>query len=83
MNRPKGIVLTTILMALCNSRGWFIIDYTAPHARGTFIIFTLMILLGYLVLWGYWRGRNRREFSFPTMPLAPAFAVILCPASSR
>jgi hypothetical protein len=58
VNRPKGIVLTTILMALCNSMGWFIIDYTAPHARGTFIIFTVLILAGYLVLWGYWRGRN-------------------------
>jgi hypothetical protein len=56
--RPKGVVLTTILMAVCNAMGWFIIDYSAPHALGTFIIFTVLILVGYLVLWGYWRGRN-------------------------
>jgi hypothetical protein len=51
-------VLTTILMAVCNAMAWFVIDYSAPHARGTFIIFTVLILFGYLVLWGYWRGRN-------------------------
>jgi hypothetical protein len=55
---PIAVIASLDLMALCNSMGWFIIDYTAPHARGTFIIFTVLILAGYLVLWGYWRGRN-------------------------
>lgn len=27
-------------------------DYSAPHTRGTFIVFTVLILVGYLVLWG-------------------------------
>jgi ABC-type proline/glycine betaine transport system permease subunit len=45
-------------MALFNAMGWLIIDYSAPHARGTFFIFTVLILVGYLVLWAYWSGRN-------------------------
>jgi hypothetical protein len=55
---PKGIVLTTILMAVCNAMGWLIINYSAPHARGVFIIFTVLILIGYAVLWAYWSGKN-------------------------
>jgi hypothetical protein len=30
--------------------GWLIIDYTAPHARGTFMIFSMLILICYVVL---------------------------------
>jgi hypothetical protein len=58
VRRPTGIVVTTILMAVCNAMGWFIIDYSSPHARAAFIIFTILISLGYLALWGYWRGKN-------------------------
>ena len=58
MARPTGVTATTILMALCNAMGWFIIDYSAPHARGTFVIFTAVILVGYAVLWAYWQGKN-------------------------
>jgi hypothetical protein len=57
-HRPKGLVLTTILMAACNAMSWLIINYNAPHARGTFIIFTVLILIGYAVLWAYWSGKN-------------------------
>jgi hypothetical protein len=45
-------------MAICNAMGWFIIDYTKPHARSAFVIFTVIIFVGYLVLWSYWNGRN-------------------------
>jgi hypothetical protein len=38
--------------------GWVIIDYTAPHASRLFVAFTVVILVGYVVLWAYWRGKN-------------------------
>jgi glucose-6-phosphate-specific signal transduction histidine kinase len=56
--RPPGINVTTILMAACNFMGWVIIDYSAPHARLTLLIFSVIILVGYVVLWAYWSGRN-------------------------
>lgn len=58
MNRPNGLTLTTILMAACNALGWLVIDYRAAHVIGTFIAFTFLIVIGYLVLWAYWRGQN-------------------------
>ena len=58
MNRPAGITVTTILMAICNAMGWLIIDYSSPHAHGTFVIFTVLILAGYAVLVAYWKGKN-------------------------
>ena len=45
-------------MVICNAMGWIIIDYSKPHARFTFVIFTALIAIGYVVLWFYWNGRN-------------------------
>ena len=45
-------------MAICNAFGWIIIDYRSPHALRTFVIFTVVILVGYWVLWHYFHGKS-------------------------
>lgn len=56
--RPKGLTETAVLMSLMNALGWFIVDWSNPHAATTFWLFSIFILAGYLVTWFYWRGRN-------------------------
>jgi hypothetical protein len=58
MNRPRGITLTALLMALCNAMPWVTIDYGRPHVLQRFVIFTAVICTGYFVIWFYWKGRN-------------------------
>jgi len=45
-------------MSICNAMGWFIVDWTKKYAALTFAMFTILIGLGYLFIWFYWRGRN-------------------------
>jgi len=45
-------------MSLTNALGWFIVDWSSPHAAATFWLHTIFIFVGYLVIWSYWRGRN-------------------------
>lgn len=56
--RPKGLTETAVLMSLTNALGWFIVDWSNPHATLTFCLFTIPILIGYFVIWFYWKGRN-------------------------
>jgi hypothetical protein len=56
--RPKGLTETSILMSITNAMGWAIVDWSKPNARVMFIIFTIMIFIGYVVIWFYWKGRN-------------------------
>ena len=58
MERPKGISITALLMSVCNTMGWFIVDWTKPHAGFIFTIFTILIVAGYVFVWFYWKGRN-------------------------
>lgn len=58
MNRPKGLTLTAVLMAVCHGMGWATIDYTKPQILKTLGSFTLLICIGYVVIWFYWNGRN-------------------------
>ncbi len=58
MKRPRGITVTTALMCACNALGWFTVDWTKPHAAAVFVVFTVLILIGYVFLWFYWKGRN-------------------------
>ncbi len=58
MSRPRGLVITTVLMCICNAMGWFIIEWDKPHAKTEFVMFTILILIGYLFLVFYWKGRN-------------------------
>jgi hypothetical protein len=45
-------------MAITNAMGWGIIDWSRADARLMFAIFTSFILVGYVVLWFFWKGRN-------------------------
>ena len=56
--RPKGLTETAILMSITNAMGWLIVDWSTPHAATTFAIFTIFIVVGYSVIWFYWKGRN-------------------------
>jgi hypothetical protein len=56
--RPKGLTETSALMSITNAMGWLIVDWSKPKALVTFITFTTLIVIGYLVIWFYWRGRN-------------------------
>jgi len=58
LKRPKGLTETAILMSLTNALGWLIVDWSKPHARATFALFTVFILVGYFVIWFYWQGHN-------------------------
>jgi drug/metabolite transporter (DMT)-like permease len=59
MNRPKGLALTAILMALCNAMIWATIDYTRPQRKG-FVILAVIFgcIIGFFFIWSYWKGRN-------------------------
>src|SRR4029077_17322656 len=56
--RPKGLTETSVLMSITNAMGWAIIDWSMPKAQILFIIFTISIFIGYIVIWFYWKGRN-------------------------
>jgi phosphatidylserine synthase len=45
-------------MAICNALGWITIDYHATHAMRTFVPVTVLIVIGYWVLWHYFQGKN-------------------------
>jgi len=45
-------------MSLCNAMGWLAIDWNKTHAWFSFGIFTLLIIIGYVFLVFYWKGRN-------------------------
>jgi hypothetical protein len=56
--RPKGLAETSIFMSITNAMGWAIIDWSKPKAHVIFVLFTAFILIDYLVIWFYWKGRN-------------------------
>jgi hypothetical protein len=56
--RPKGLTTTAIFMSITNAMGWAIIDWSKPHARTIFVMFTVTIAIGYVVIWFYWKGKN-------------------------
>jgi hypothetical protein len=58
MQRPKGVIVTFILMCITNAMGFFNINWQMPYAGVLLISFTVFITIGYAVLWFYWQGRN-------------------------
>jgi hypothetical protein len=59
MNRPKGLTLTAILMALCNAMLWTINTYTGfPHPLRLLAVLTFAICIGYIFIWFYWKGKD-------------------------
>ena len=53
--KPRGLVATTIAMAVLNLGGFVGIPW--DH-RGVVAMVATVVLVGYAVLWYYWRGRN-------------------------
>ena len=43
--RPNGLTETAVFMSLTNALGWFIVDWSRPHAATTFWLFTIFILI--------------------------------------
>src|SRR5580698_3012390 len=56
--RPRGLIETATAMAIMNATGWAIIDWSLPVAWLMFIVFTILIAFGSLVIWFYWKGKN-------------------------
>ena len=53
--KPRGLGATTIAMAVLNLGGFVGIPW--DH-RGVVAMVATVVLVGYAVLWYYWRGRN-------------------------
>ena len=58
MQRPKGVIVTFVLMCITNATGFFAVNWQLPYARTLFITFSILITIGYFVLWFYLQGRN-------------------------
>jgi hypothetical protein len=59
MNRPKGMALTAILMALCDAMLWATIKLgRPPYSLRMFVIDTVVICIGFFFVWFYWKGKN-------------------------
>ena len=58
MNRPKGLLLTTTVLVVCNTLGWLVIDYTSSYAATVFLVVTLLAAVEYAVIYFYWKGKN-------------------------
>jgi hypothetical protein len=56
--RPRGLTETAVAMSITNAMGWAIVDWSLPTAWSTFVIFTIFIVIGYVVIWFYWNGKN-------------------------
>jgi hypothetical protein len=56
--RPRWLSATAVCMSITNALGWAIIDWSRPDAKLVFAGFTITILIGYVVVWFYWRGKN-------------------------
>jgi hypothetical protein len=58
MPRPTEISVTTTLMCITNFMGFFLVNWHYAHAKGVFFIYSVFILIGYLVLYFFWHGEN-------------------------
>ncbi len=52
--KPRGLGTTAATMAILNLGGFVGIQWT----RGVVAMVSLVVLLGYVVLWYYWQGQN-------------------------
>ena len=48
MVRPKYLSLTVALMCITDAMGWLTVEWNKPHARTRMVVFTLLILIGYV-----------------------------------
>jgi hypothetical protein len=59
MPRPLPVTVTTILMCITNFVGFFLVNnWSNPHARSVFVIYSIFIVIGWIVLYFFWKGRN-------------------------
>ena len=59
MNRPKGLALSVVLMGLCNVMLWAAFNpATNPRYLRLFILLTVVICIGFAIIWFYWQGKN-------------------------
>lgn len=59
MNRPKGLALSVVLMGLCNVMLWAAFNpATQPRYLRLFILLTVVICIGFAIIWFYWQGKN-------------------------
>ncbi|MCW5870157.1 MAG: hypothetical protein KIS61_23070 [Candidatus Eremiobacteraeota bacterium] len=56
--KPRGLLLTTILMAICNPLGFLFLDPSAGQLEAQLVFAALIVAVSYLVLWFYWKGKN-------------------------
>ena len=56
--RPRWLTATAVCMSITNAMGWAIIDRSRRDAKLVVAVFTVTILIGYVVIWFYWRGKN-------------------------
>jgi len=57
MNRPKGLTLTAILMAVCAAAPSVI--FLRPWRSTAFIAIVILVTgIAYFMVWAYWKGRN-------------------------
>ena len=59
MNRPKGLALTVALMSLSNAMLWATFQpMPGTYSVRRFLMFTVVICIGFVVIWFYWKGKN-------------------------
>ena len=59
MSRPKGVNQTALLMAICNAGLWATIrPGRPPYSLRMLAAYTVVICIGYVFIWFYWRGKN-------------------------
>ncbi len=58
MERPAPIHVSTILMCITNFAGLFLVNWGHRHAATLFVLYCILIAIGYAVLYFFWHGHN-------------------------
>src|SRR5436190_357348 len=56
--RPNGLSAVTLIMCALNLSGFLLIDGSGVPPNIALPFFGFLILIGFVVLWHFWRGRN-------------------------
>ena len=56
--RPRGVLATTIAMGVLSLMGFFTLDWDSRFINPLIIAIPACIIIGYIALWFYWKGRN-------------------------
>ena len=58
MERPRGIIVTTCLVAILHILGFFLIESQVLDDVEMYYAGAIIVVLGGIVLWWYWKGLN-------------------------